>query len=230
MPRTVLIGDVHVCTDELEDLLERVRFVEGTDRLVLVGDLLVRGPDVHGTLALIRRVGGRAARGNHEEKLLGWRRRKKDLGPDHLRVARELSGGEWRFLEALPLWIDLPEHDLRVVHAGVVPGVPIARVPAEALLKMRTVDARGRWSDDADGGTLWGNLYTGPPHVVFGHYARSEPQLHAWATGLDTGCVYGGKLTAMVLGEGQTVPRGEAARSLLRSVPALRTYYDKGSR
>jgi hypothetical protein len=95
---------------------------------------------------------------------------------------------------------------------------------------MRTVDARGRWSDDADGGTLWGNLYTGPPHVVFGHYARSEPQLHAWATGLDTGCVYGGKLTAMVLGEGQTVPRGEAARSLLRSVPALRTYYDKGSR
>src|ERR1700722_14598888 len=175
MPRTVLIGDVHGCTGELEDLLERVRFVEGSDRLVLVGDLLVRGPDVHGTLALIRRLGGRAARGNHEEKLLAWRLRKKTLGPDHERVARALSRDEWTFLRELPLWIDLPEHGLRVVHAGVVPGVPIARVPAEALTKMRTLDARGRWSDDADGGALWGSLYTGPRHVVFGHYARAEP-------------------------------------------------------
>jgi hypothetical protein len=230
MPRTVLIGDVHGCTGELEDLLERVRFVEGSDRLVLVGDLLVRGPDVHGTLALIRRLGGRAARGNHEAKLLGWRLRKKSLGPDHERVARALSRDEWSFLQELPLWIDLPEHGLRVVHAGVVPGVPIARVPTEALIKMRTLDARGRWSDDADGGALWGSLYTGPPHVVFGHYARAEPQLHPWATGLDTGCVYGGKLTALVLAEGQPVPRGEAVRSLLKSVPALRKYYDKGSR
>jgi Calcineurin-like phosphoesterase len=230
MARTVLIGDVHGCTGELEDLLERVRFVEGSDRLVLVGDLLVRGPDVHGTLALIRRLGGRAARGNHEEKLLGWRLRKKTLGPDHERVARALSRDEWTFLQELPLWIDLPDHGLRVVHAGVVPGVPIARVPAEALTKMRTLDARGRWSDDADRGALWGSLYTGPPHVVFGHYARAEPQLHPWATGLDTGCVYGGKLTALVLAQGQPVPRGEAVRSLLKSVPALRKYYDKGSR
>jgi hypothetical protein len=230
MPRTIVIGDVHGCTGELEDLLDRVRFVEGSDRLVLVGDLLVRGPDVHGTLAVIRRLGGRAARGNHEEKLIGGRRRKKTLGPDHQRVARLLSDDEWRFLEALPLWIDLPEHGLRVVHAGVVPGIPIARVPAEALLKMRTIDARGRWSDEPRAGALWGTLYAASPHVVFGHYARPEPQLHAWATGLDTGCVYGGKLTALVLAEGQPVPRGEAVRPLLKSVSARRTYYDRGSR
>jgi hypothetical protein len=230
MPRTVLVGDVHGCTGELEELLERVRFVEGSDRLVLLGDLLVRGPDVHGTLAAARRVGARAVRGNHEDKLLGWHRnKKKPLGPDHERVARVLTEAEWRYLEKLPLWIDLPEHGVRAVHAGVVPGLPIARVPADALLKMRTLDARGRWSDEADGGALWGTLYTGPPHVVFGHHARPEPQLHPWATGLDTGCVYGGKLTALVLDAGQAVPRGEGARPLLRSVTALRKYYVKGS-
>ena len=225
MPRTVIIGDVHGCTGELEELLERMRFAEGTDRLVLVGDLLVRGPDIHGILALVRRLGGRAVRGNHEEKLLAWHHRRKALGPDHDHVARVLSDDEWRMLDAMPLWLDLPEHGARVVHAGVVPGIAVDRTPAEALLKMRTLDPRGHWSAEADAGALWGTHYAGPPHVVFGHYARTEPQLHPWATGLDTGCVYGGKLTALVLDEGEPMPRGEAVRPLLKSVTALRKYY-----
>ena len=210
---------------ELEELLERVRFVDGTDRLVSVGDLVVRGPDTPGVLQLVRRHGALAVRGNHEEKLLGWRRKGKPLGPEHERVARELGDDDWAMLDAMPLWIDLPEHDLRVVHAGVIPGTPPSRTPPEALLKMRTIDARGDWSDEPDAGALWGTRYEGPPHVVFGHHARPEPQLHAWATGLDTGCVYGGKLTALVLDEGEPVPRGEDVRRLLKSVPALRRYY-----
>jgi hypothetical protein len=223
--RTVIVGDVHGCTGELEELLERVRFSERNDRLVLVGDLLVRGPDVHGVLALVRRLGARAVRGNHEEKLLAWRHRRKRLGPDHEPVARVLTADEWRMLDAMPLWLDLPRHGARVVHAGVLPAVAIAKMPAEALLKMRTIDKRGDWSDDADAGPLWGTLYKGPPHVIFGHHARAEPQLHPWATGLDTGCVYGGRLTALVLDEGEKMPRGEAVRPLLKSVPALRKYY-----
>jgi len=225
MARTVIVGDVHGCTGELEELLERVRFAEGTDRLVLVGDLLVRGPDTHGILALARRLGARSVRGNHEEKLLGWHHRSKPLGPDHERVASALSEEEWGMLDAMPLWLDLPDHDARVVHAGVIPGLAIDRAPAAALLKMRTLDERGDWSDEADAGPPWGTRYTGPPHVVFGHYARAKPQLHAWATGLDTGCVYGGKLTALVLDEDEPMPRGEGVRPLLKSVRALRQYY-----
>jgi hypothetical protein len=225
MRRTVIVGDVHGCSGELEDLLERVRFTAGTDRLVSVGDLVVRGPDPHGVLALVRRLRGRAVRGNHEAKLLAWRKRHKPLGPDHERVARLLSDVEWRMLEAMPLWLDLREHGLRVVHAGVVPGSPIARTPPEALIKMRTLDALGGWSAEADAGQLWGTRYEGPPHVVFGHNARPAPQLHRWATGLDTGCVYGGRLTALVLDEGEPVPRGAAVRRMLRSVAAVRKYY-----
>jgi hypothetical protein len=224
MARTIIVGDVHGCTSELEDLLDHVKF-HGADRLVLVGDLVVRGPDPHGTLALIRKLGGRAVRGNHEGKLLAWRRRHKPIGPDHQRVANLLTETEWRMLEKLPFWLDLPEHGLRVVHAGVMPGLPIHRVPPEALLKMRTIDKRGNWSDEGNAGPLWGTLYKGPPHVVFGHNAHPGPRFSPWATGIDTGCVYGGRLTALVLEEGEALPRGNRVRRFLESVPARRRYY-----
>ncbi len=225
--RTVIVGDVHGCTGELQELLEHVRFAEGTDQLVLVGDLVVRGPDSTGVLALARQLRARPVLGNHERKLLAARKGEagKALGPEHERVARSLSDEDWRMLGEMPLWLDLPAHGARVVHAGVIPGLGVEAAPAEALLTMRTLKGRGRWSDEPDAGPLWGSLYEGPPHVVFGHNARAEPQLHAWATGLDTACVYGGRLTALVLDQDEPVPRGEEVRRLLQSVPAMRKYF-----
>ncbi len=81
MGRTVIIGDVHGCTGELEDLLDRVRFSQAeTDRLVLVGDVVARGPGHGGALALMKRLNATSARGNHlRSKLLAWRRRAKPL-------------------------------------------------------------------------------------------------------------------------------------------------------
>jgi hypothetical protein len=239
MPRTVIVGDVHGCSGELEELLERVRFSEGKDRLVFVGDLVVRGPDSPGVLDLARKLNARMVRGNHEERLLAHKRRQvsgsagawskpgkgKTVSADHERVAGQLSDEHWKMLAAMPLWLRLPEHGLLVVHGGVMPGIPPEETEPEALLKMRTIDGKGRWSDDADDGPLWGTRYTGPPHVVFGHNARAEEQLHPWATGLDTACVYGGRLTAMVLDEDEPVARGDGAMRYLRSVPAMRRYY-----
>ncbi|MDP9001557.1 MAG: metallophosphoesterase, partial [Myxococcota bacterium] len=186
MGLTVIVGDVHGCAAELEDALEQLQFAEGYDRLIFVGDLVVRGPDSVGVLALARRLEARVVRGNHEDKLLAWHHHARPLGPEHERVARALSDEDWQMLDQMPLWIDLPDHGVRVVHAGVVPGVPIGRAPPDALLKMRTIDAHAGWSDEQDAGPLWGSLYQGGPHVIFGHNARAEPQLHDWATGIDT--------------------------------------------
>jgi hypothetical protein len=235
MGRTIIVGDVHGCRRELELLLERIDFRAG-DRLVFVGDLIARGPDTLGVLDVARTTGAIVVRGNHEQKLLSWREariarlrgesaRDVKLGPVHEAVARAMRPVDWSILETSPLWVDLPEHGARVVHAGVEPGVPIERVKPSTLMRVRTLQRDGRASN-REGAVLWGARYVGPPHVVFGHNAAPGLQLHRWATGLDTGCVYGGRLTAMVLADGQRIPLAyDARRALLVSQPAARVYF-----
>ena len=229
MARTIIVGDVHGCADELSDLLARVA-PASDDRIVLVGDLVGRGPAPHRTVELARQAGALAVRGNHEDHFLRWRHRGPAPGErptdNELRRrehAAELSDADWAYLERLPLWLELPEHDVLVVHAGLVPGVALTQQSPKVLLSIRCVTDSGEPSSRR-GGRLWGERYVGPPHVLFGHNAREEPQVHRWATGLDTGCVYGGRLTALVLEAGCRVPPGERRLTALVSVPARHPY------
>lgn len=211
--RTVIVGDVHACRIELLGLLDRVGFQTG-DRLVLVGDIVVRGPDPLGVLDVVRRTGAVVVRGNHEQKLLDGRAGRSSLPKAHEDVAAVLRPIDWALLEATPLSVDLPEHGVRVVHGGLDPRVPFEAQTAQTLLSIRAID-----------GELWAKRYQGPPHVVFGHNAPAGLQLHPWATGLDTGCVYGGKLTALVLARDEQVPRSlEARRAHLVSEPAVKMW------
>lgn len=194
-----------------------------------VGDTLVRGPDSLGVLQTLRRVGATIVRGNHEEKLLRWHNahkagQKEHLGKLHLEVAKALSADDWLTLAATPFYHDLPENDVRVVHAGLVPGVPIERQDPHVLMTIRSLDDSGGAAEVA-GPVPWGSRYRGPPHIVFGHHAQPRPQIHADATGIDTGCVYGGALTAMVLRDGEVVPPIAERASVLVSVPARRRYH-----
>jgi hypothetical protein len=223
MARTVIVGDLHGCRAELEALLAKAAF-SSDDRLVMVGDLVVRGPDPAGALDLLLKLGARAVRGNHEDRLLRCREGSTAAGDAQREAMAALKGRHWAFLEALPLWLDLPEHGVRVVHAGVVPGVPIEQQSPRALMWMRCLDAAGR-PVEKRGEALWGAAYRGPPHVVFGHNAADEPQIHPDATGLDTGCVYGGRLTALVLPPGAPPPARDRGDALV-SVKARRRYAD----
>ena len=141
-------------------------------------------------------------------------------------TAASLGPRHWSFLEALPLWLDLPEHGVRVVHAGVRPGVPIERQSPRTLLYIRCLDPSGE-PDEQRGDALWGARYHEAPHVVVGHNAAEDPQIHPGATGLDTGAVYGGRLTAMVLAEGAAPPPPEGRLAVLVSVPARRRYAER---
>jgi diadenosine tetraphosphatase ApaH/serine/threonine PP2A family protein phosphatase len=145
------------------------------------------------------------------------------MGGHQRATIQALKRRHWEFLESLPLWIDLDEHRVRVVHAGLMPGLPIERQLPRTILYLRSIDDAGAPSEKR-GKHLWGLTYEGPPHVVFGHNAQKEPQIHRWATGIDTGCVYGGRLTAMVLREGELPPPVEARASALVSIPARRVY------
>jgi hypothetical protein len=213
--RTIIIGDLHGCSDELHALLARCEREPG-DRVVLVGDLVAKGPDSAGVVRWAREAGADAVLGNHDAHLLCAVHGGREERPKHGSIADTLSGDDIAWLEARPLYLHVGEAGTGiphlVVHGGLVPGVAIEQQEREHLLNLRSITADGRPSKRIEG-RPWGALWTGPEHVVFGHDAVRGLQRHPFATGLDSGCVYGRALTALVLPSGELV-----------SVPAARAY------
>jgi len=218
---TIVVGDVHGCADELAALLRACGHQRGDD-VVLVGDLIAKGPDSRGVLAQVRELGARSVRGNHDAHALRLRAALTAAGRDETvpalkpktaRLLRAFDEADWAQLEALPLWLELPEHGALVVHAGLAPGLQLQAQDPQVLMNVRTVRRDGSPSSRPEDGELWGATYGGPEYVLFGHHAARGLQRHPFALGLDTGCVYGGKLTACILPERRLV-----------SVPARHTY------
>lgn len=210
MTRTLLIGDVHGCIDELRALL-RACAAQPSDRVVLVGDLVAKGPDSQAVVQFARESGLLAVRGNHDEHVLRAREAVAQLKPWHREVVQTLREEDWAYLGALPFWLRLPE-GVVAVHGGLVPGVALEAQRPEDLVSMRSLREDGRATRRIEG-VPWASVWQGPEHVVFGHDAIRGLQLYPHATGLDTGCVYGRELTALILPERRLV-----------SVPARRAY------
>merc|ERR1712113_321432 len=68
--RTVIVGDVHGCSVELQDLLRKLQFKHNRDSLILVGDLVGKGPHPKEVVRIARELGALAVQGNHEYNLL----------------------------------------------------------------------------------------------------------------------------------------------------------------
>jgi hypothetical protein len=132
---------------------------------------------------------------------------------------------DWSIIESMPLYHDMPEHNLCVVHAGLDPRCDLKEQDPWVLTHIRSIDAQGMPSHH-DGHASWSSHYAGPKHVVFGHNALRGLQIHENATGLDSGCVYGGSLSALVLDAGILVPGASERREYIVSVPAKRQYFD----
>lgn len=216
--RTLFIGDVHGCAEELDALLARCAWQPG-DRVVLVGDLVAKGPDSAGVVRRAREQGFLAVRGNHDAHVLRWHAgrgpRGKKLKPEHQQVLDTLTPEDWAWLGAQPLYRCFPELNVVAVHGGLVPGVPLEAQKEDELLNLRSILPDGTPSKRVDAGAPWASLWQGPELVIFGHDAMRGIQRHPHAVGLDSGCVYGGKLSAYVLPEGRLV-----------SVLARRAYVD----
>ncbi len=199
--RTIVIGDVHGCLEELEELLEQVNYISTKDRLIFVGDLINRGPYSFEVLKKIRSLQAEAVMGNHE---LGFLQYLSDpaLAYGHFPQLKSQLGDQLDFwscwLQQLPLFIE--EESFIVVHAGLAPNQPPAETPAHILTRIRTWDGVGQnLNNPEDPG--WFELYHAPKLVLFGHWAKKGLVFRENAIGLDTGCVYGNKLTAVILPE-----------------------------
>ncbi|MEP6911878.1 MAG: metallophosphoesterase [bacterium] len=204
--RTIVIGDIHGCYDELEDMLTALRF-EAEDRLISVGDLITKGPKDREVLErFMSEPQFSAVLGNHDLALRRkWNGEKVKLKNSQKPTNKELKEDKERyvsFLNSLPFMIDLGTH--LVVHAGVRPGVALQSQTSEDLTELRSL-GKDRTARD---GTPWYDVYDGEKVVLFGHWPASAPRRGKRAIGLDTGCVYGNELTAYIIetGEFKTVP------------------------
>ena len=242
--RTIIIGDVHGCLDELDELLTLIRPAAG-DNVHFLGDLVDRGPD---SLAVVRRVRGLLSEfpgsvciaGNHEDKAL----RHRESGRLSSSWANDADADDWAFLEELPLIHRVPEHNAIMVHGGFFPAFfdaygELGEVPANwrtvkgkradrmrRFLRIRKVNSSGNMislyqATAAD--QRWAELYDGLEGFAFyGHDAvidPPQPVVDMHAMNLDTGCCFGGRLSAAVL------DRGAAARgATIYSVPARQAY------
>lgn len=233
-----IVGDVHGCAAELRDLLRELgyrivqddqgRAVDAVPPVgrtaIFVGDVVNRGPDSVGVLRLVmgmcRSGHARAVQGNHEHQLsMVLRGQQVTLRAGLRETLAEVEEQSQEFRdEALAWCAGLPSHlvlaggALVVVHAGLAErfhGRDSVRVTSLALYgePIREKDEHG-----LPVRTLWANNYRGDATVVYGH----TPTLRAeWLRGticLDTGCVYGGRLTAVQFPEREIVSvpsRGE---------------------
>jgi len=212
----LVIGDVHGCVDELCDLIARA---PADVELVFVGDLVAKGPDSAGVVALAMERGARAVRGNHDEHCLrAWRALRagqtppKKLGAAHRQVLDTLDDEAFAWLDALPFLLRLDDA-VAVLHGGAMPGISLESQRDEDLMTLRSITPEGVASKRVDAGAPWASLWRGPERVVFGHDALRGLQRHPHALGLDTGCVYGGELSALLLPQDKLI-----------QVPARRSY------
>ncbi len=157
---------------------------------------------------------------------------------EHARLTHE----DLLWLASLPRWLGLGGRWI-AVHGGLVPGLPLSAQPPDWAVKLRYVDAAGRpvprevGDAGAPGVRRWAEAWTGPDSVVYGHFPvgrgetrRDEPRPGVVCLGIDTGCVYGGALTALVLPSGLSpdlrspAKRGPGGEGLVQVASRQRTH------
>lgn len=235
--KRIFIGDVQGCAAELDDLLDALSFDRTRHELWFAGDLVNRGPASAAVLRRARELGADSVLGNHDVRLLlaaegRLRSNARDTLDDVLDAPDREPLLAW--LRNRPLargW-----SDVLLVHAGVHPQwsdpcavlhsvedairtgpVPDRDERLRFATGVRHCDARGQRPEDEDapgaGFAPWDRYYRGDRIVVFGHWAVRGRVCSARLRGLDTGCVWGGELTAWIAEDDRFV-----------SVPARATY------
>lgn len=202
MPRTIAIGDVHGCADEFEELLNALELAED-DRVIQLGDLVNHGPDSSRVVELARIYKVESILGNHELRLLRYRKDgdKKKLKDYDGRTLKQLTDQDWAYLEAMSETIYDSKRDTVCVHGGFLPGIPWEHQDIDTITTIQVIDKKGRAAkrSDAPDAPPWADSWRGSPFVVYGHTPRPNVLDRPGSIGIDTGCVYGGHLTAYVI-------------------------------
>lgn len=195
--RTFIIGDIHGCLDMLRGLMDKIDWDPEKDNLIFLGDYIDRGNDSKGVIDYIiglkkisRNI--QCLMGNHEELFLNYINGQDEgtflynggvntLNSYYYSGNRKIDSDHIDFLKSLLLMIELD--DYYIVHAGMKPGVDVKDQTAKDTLWIREPFI---FSD-----------YDFGKRIIFGHTPFSSPLIMDNKIGLDTGAVFGNKLTCL---------------------------------
>jgi bis(5'-nucleosyl)-tetraphosphatase (symmetrical) len=215
--RTIVIGDIHGAITEFKILLEKIDYKDGNTRVILLGDLIDRGKASVECIRLARELGITSVMGNHERKFLNWLENTGGKrAPTKFPHYEQFSKEDIEYMRAMPSYIQIPEHNTVIVHAGVRACVPMEKQIKNDLYYIRYLDRHGKFvslrtinklgSKGAADAHFWTEFGSFNQNIIYGHCVHSLTDIRidrfedgTACYGIDTGAVYGGKLSALVL-------------------------------
>jgi serine/threonine protein phosphatase 1 len=208
--KTIVVGDIHGCYEELKELIidleEKQEYNKDTDRLIFLGDYIDRGEDSYKVIQYIKELQKNnsnviALMGNHEKMCIDFMTRNEDNWLNNGYYTTLKSYGSYQalskdveWMQSLPMYYE-DEHCI-YVHAGMNPRKPLSQNTWYELLWQRE--------------SFIYDFHKFYKKVIFGHtpsqllLKKDKPyQTTGGNIGIDTGCVFGGNLTALVLVDGE---------------------------
>jgi len=212
MNQCVVYGDIHGCLDTYIRLRESIKPKEN-DFEICVGDFLTRGPKSIETLRYLRNNGIFSVKGNHEDKIIRFIEHSKSnypnpvkLNVDEKNILGSLNIEDISYLMSLPNFKKI--NNVTIVHAGLMNHFnldDLSKEEVKKLMRLRYLSPKGKfvnYGEESENSIFWADQYDGNQgFVVYGHQNFDDVRVNKFSLGIDTGCIYGNKLTAVVFND-----------------------------
>lgn len=209
MNKLIIYGDIHGCYDEFISLRNKIN-PKKNDVEVCVGDIITKGKDSIKTLRYIQAHNIKSVLGNHEDKIMRYLEHEKStkknpitLDDDEQNIVNQLDNQDINFLKSMLLFMRFD--NVTILHGGIQNHhklETITKKEKSKILRMRYLDKNHNfitYGKEDENSVFWSDVYDGNQgFVVYGHQWFHEANISKHAIGIDTGCVYGNKLSAVI--------------------------------
>jgi len=209
MNKLIIYGDIHGCYKEFISLRNKINPIKD-DIEVCVGDIITKGIASPKVLKYIQKHNIRSVLGNHEEKLVRYLEHQNSdkknpitLDNDEKNIIGSLDKKDIDYLKNMPLFLKF--ENITILHGGIQNHHDLSNITKKEkskILRMRYLDKNTNFitygKEDKDS-IFWADIYDGNQgFIVYGHQRFDEVKVNEFAVGIDTSCVYGNKLSAII--------------------------------
>ena len=207
--RLIIYGDIHGCYYEFVSLRKKINPSQNEIE-VCVGDIITRGEYSLKVLRYIKKNNIQSAIGNHEDKIKRYLNHKKlgernpvILDRDENKIVNELNESDINFINNMPTFIK--HGKVVILHGGLQNNFDLKKLSKKErsrILRLRYLTKNNKfipYGNENSESIFWSDIYDGGQgFVVYGHQVFDNVKVNKNSLGIDTGCVYGNKLSAVV--------------------------------